>query len=146
MPVTEGAAQPSTAQRLPYGCRQLAQHLLQLLRKSGAPVSSLEARSASYDDPAALALDALLRSVAQVAAGPETAASAAAAAAPTSHTLPDGQTITVGGEGVLAGEALVEPGRLGLDLPSLSAALYTTAASGEKETRKVGVAVCAGCW
>lgn len=47
------------------------------------------------------------------------------AAASEVHTLPDGQSITIQGEGQRLAEALLTPSLLGKDLPDLPAATVT---------------------
>ncbi|EFN58172.1 hypothetical protein CHLNCDRAFT_20388, partial [Chlorella variabilis] len=132
VPVLEGSAQLSTAQRLPYGCQQLAQHLGTQLAARGINLGGT-----SKD---------LARSIVRVAGSAEEAASAAAE--PTTHTLPDGQTITVQREGLQLGEALMDGSRLGLDVERLSEAVHTAAtAQGDKDTRKAwleGMMLCGG--
>ena len=133
MPVLEGLAQPSTAQRLPYGNQQLAEHLGKQLAARG--ISSIGGSSGSSSSNAAL--DELARSIVRVAGSSEEAASAAAVEAST-HVLPDGQTITIEREGLQLGEVLMDGGQLGLDLPRLSEAVFTAAtAQGDKDSRKV---------
>ncbi|KAL4858593.1 Actin-related protein 7 [Chlorella vulgaris] len=147
VPVLDGAPQLSTAVRLPYGCQQLAQQLATQLAARG--ISSLGSSSSSSSSSAAPgvapALEDLARSIVRVAGSPE---EAAAAAEPTTHTLPDGQTITIQGEGQQLGEALMDGSRLGLDVAALSEAVYTAAtAQGDKDTRKAwleGMMVCGG--
>ena len=153
MPVSEGLAYPSTAQRLPYGCHHLAQHLLQQLSARGLIVSSLSSSGSSgssssssssgggavtYADPAAVALDSLARSVACIAASGDAAGLAAAAGQPTTHTLPDGQQITIEREGAQLGEALMDGSLLGADVARLSEAIWTVAtAHTDQASRKV---------
>jgi actin-related protein 7 len=142
-PVVEGAVQASAARRLPYGGRQLTAHLGGLLarRPGGGP------------PPPPAAAELLKLACLRVAPSAEAAQAEmeAAAAAPATHTLPDGQTFSVGGEGVAAGEALLAPALLGLDLPPLAEAVYAAGQApwvqGEREARKVvaeGVLVCGG--
>lgn len=75
-------------------------------------------------------------------------AAAAAARGPSTHTLPDGQTITVGGEGAALGEALLNPASLGLDLPPLAAVAQAAVSTLDDRAarRAVGeaVLVCGG--
>lgn len=146
MPVLEGSAQLSTAQRLPYGCQQLAQHLGTQLAARGINLGGTSSSGGSGGGGgggstaagAAPALEDLARSIVRVAGSAEEAASAAAE--PTTHTLPDGQTITVQREGLQLGEALMDGSRLGLDVERLSEAVHTAAtAQGDKDTRKVCV-------
>ncbi|PRW56504.1 actin-related 7 [Chlorella sorokiniana] len=158
VPVSEGLAYPSTAQRLPYGCHDLAQHLLQQLSSRGLNVSSLSSISGSsgsgssgggsYADPAAVALDSLARSVACVATSGEAPALAAAAGEPTTHTLPDGQQITIQREGAQLGEALMDGSLLGADVSRLSEAIWTAAvAHTDQASRKLwleGMMLCGG--
>lgn len=167
VPVSEGLAYPSTAQRLPYGCHNLAQYLLQQLNTRGLNVSSLTSSSStssgssssgggSYVDPAAVALDSLARSVACVAAGGEAAALAAAAGGPSTHTLPDGQQITIQREGAQLGEALMDGALLGADVSRLSEAVWTAAVAhtdqASRKVRRAGAVVCGvlagmpSCW
>lgn len=144
VPVLEGAVQPSSAQRLPYGCQQLAAHLATQLAARGVDFSSLTGSSSSSSYAATAALDALARSVVRVAGSMEEAA--AAPVEPSRHTLPDGQTITIEREGLALGEALMDGAQLGLDLPRLSQAVYTAASTGEKDARKVGCGGWVGGW
>lgn len=152
VPVSEGLAYPSTAQRLPYGCHHLAQYLLQQLGTRELNLSSLSSSGSSsggsgsgsgsdgvpYADPAAVALDSLARSVACVAYGSDAAGLAAAAGEPTTHTLPDGQRITIQREGAQLGEALMDGSLLGADVSRLSEAIWTVAvAHTDPASRKV---------
>lgn len=166
VPVSEGLAYPSTAQRLPYGCHNLAQYLLQQLNTRGLNVSSLTSSSTSsgsssssggsYADPAAVALDSLARSVACVAGGGDAAALAAAAGEPSTHTLPDGQQITIQREGAQLGEALMDGALLGADVSRLSEAVWTAAVAhtdqASRKVRRAGAVVCSvlagmpSCW
>ena len=135
VPVLEGLAQPSTAQRLTYGNQQLAELLAKQLAARG--ISSIGGSGGSGSSSSA-ALDELARSIVRVAGSSEEAASAAGVEAST-HVLPDGQTITIEREGLQLGEALMDGGQLGLDLPRLSEAVFTSAtAQGDKDSRKVG--------
>ena len=62
-----------------------------------------------------------------------------AAAPAETHTLPDGQSITVGGEGIELAEALVEGSTLGSESPSAAAAVYNACMSNpDPAVRKVG--------
>lgn len=148
VPVLEGLAQPSTAQRLPYGCQQLTQQLGRLLAGSNGDRSGSNGGTASFASSAAL--DGLARSIVRVAGSAEEAASAAVE--PVTHTLPDGQTITVQRQGLQLGEALMDGSQLGLDVPRLSQAVYTAAtAQAEGPARKVrpagnGRCCCWSCW
>jgi len=155
VPVSEGLAYPSTAQRLPYGCHHLAQYLLQQLGTRGLDLSSLSSTGSSsggsgsssrgsgsdgvpYADPAAVALDSLARSVACVAYSSDAATLVAAAGEPTTHTLPDGQRITIQREGAQLGEALMDGSLLGADVSRLSEAIWTAAvAHTDPASRKV---------
>eukprot|EP00887_Chlorella_sp_A99_P002053 scaffold18.g2053.t1 len=159
--VVDGLLLHSAARRLPYGGRQLTQHLAQLLAQrpggGGGPVQL------SFDAAEALK-KAIFRVAESSAAVPPTKAAVAAAAGagvpagvagagaaaapPTTHTLPDGQTIAVGGEGAALGEALLDPTLLGLDLPPLAAAAQAvvSALEDKAQRRAVGeaVVVCGG--
>lgn len=145
VPVLDGLTQPSTAQRLPYGMQHLARHLGSRLAARGisVPGASSSGSGGSGGGGSSFAADApledLARSIARVAGSAEEAAPGGAPAEPTTHTLPDGQRITIEREGLELGEALMDGGRLGLDLQRLSQAVYTAAtAQGDKDTRKVG--------
>lgn len=138
VPVLEGQAQPSTAQRLPYGCQQLAQQLESLLAARGTRLAGGSAAASAARPASAPPLEDLARSIVRVAGSAEDVAAAAAAPEPATHTLPDGQTITIQQEGLQLGEALMDASQLGLDVAPLSAAVHTAAtAQGDKDTRKV---------
>ena len=143
----EGLAQPSTAQRLPYGNQQLAELLAKQLAARGISSIGGSGGGSSGSSRSSAALDELARSIVRVAASSEEAAAAAGVEAST-HVLPDGQTITIEREGLQLGEALMDGSKLGLDLPRLSEAVFTAAtAQGDKESRKVGGAEGgAGAW
>lgn len=182
-PVVDGQVQVSAASRVPYGGRQLTEHLQQLLAMRGSrggggaaaaanlgPVAlSFEAAEAlkkavlrvvpessgtggggSSDAAADLADAAAAAALGGPAAAANSLASAltgtAVAAQPTTHTLPDGQTITVAGEGAALGEALLHPSLMGLDLPPLAAlAQASVQALEDRAVRRVageGVVVC----
>lgn len=140
MPVLDGLAQPSTAQRLPYGMRHLARHLDSLLAARGidVPGGGSGGTGGSGSFAAGALLEDLARSIARVAGTAEEAAAGGPPVEPATHTLPDGQTIAIEREGLELGEVLMDGGQLGLDLPRLSQAVYTAAtAQGDKDTRKV---------
>ncbi|PSC72499.1 Actin-related 7 [Micractinium conductrix] len=156
VPVLDGLAQPSTAQRLPYGMHQLSQRLAEQLAARGIHLGSSSCGGGGGSScggglqpfAASVALEGLTHSIVRVAGSSEDAAAAAAAAAaePTTHTLPDGQTITIEREGVQLGEALMDGGQLGLDVSPLPQAVCTAAtAQGDKDTRKTwleGLLLC----
>ncbi len=149
MPVLDGLAQPSTAQRLPYGMHHLARHLGSLLAARGidVPGGGSGGSGGSGSFAAGAPLEDLARSIARVAGTSEEAAAGGPPVEPATHTLPDGQTITIEREGLELGEALMDGGQLGLDLPRLPQAVYTAAtAQGDKDTRKVRVRGKGGRW
>lgn len=156
IPVLDGLTQASAATRLPYGGRQLTEHLQALLRRRGVDLSLEDAEKAKLT---------AMRAADPAAGGPGKAAAAAAgdgggaAAAEAdgggyrvTYTLPDGQSIDVVEEGRALVAAVLDPAAaLGLTLPTLAEAVQTaglvTTLHGEKEARKVladNVLVCGG--
>lgn len=141
-PVLDGLLQQSATVRLPYGGKHLTHYLQKLFSARGNHSLPFEAA------------DALKKSCIAVPSlsthdGEEQLS--VIAPQPTTHTLPDGQTITIHDEGQKLGEAFMDPGLLGLTLPSLAHAVQTagmvTTLHGERETRKAlieNIMLCGG--
>lgn len=147
VPVLEGQLQPSAAVRLPYGGRHLTSHLKDLLARRGVICSEEEAEKIK------VACLRVAPSAADAAAGtPELPGKEdGPPPRPTSYTLADGSTIDVAKEVLELGEALLDPSRLGLDLPPLAQTVQTagmvTTVHGEKEARRAlaeNLLVCGG--
>lgn len=105
--VAEGQVNYHNTKRLPYGGRDLDTFLVSLLQQRGIQCS----------DPQKLK---------ELCARTSSASSAdTEAAAIEVHTLPDGQNITIEGEGQQLAQAILTPMMLNKDLPDLSAATVT---------------------
>lgn len=102
--VAEGQVNYHNTKRLPYGGRDLDAFLVSLLKQRGVHCS----------DPQNL------KEMCARASAPDSEAAASEV-----HTLPDGQSLTIEGEGPQLAQAILHPMMLQKDLPDLPAATVT---------------------
>lgn len=105
--IAEGQVNYHSTKRLPYGGMDLDQLMASMLEQRGNHCSHPQ------------------RLKEMCATAIVVSASSTEAAASEVHTLPDGQSITIQGEGQRLAEALLTPSLLGKDLPDLPAATVT---------------------
>ncbi|KAK9842049.1 hypothetical protein WJX81_005988 [Elliptochloris bilobata] len=141
--VEEGRVHQPASRRLPFGGRDLTQHLARLLHLGAGGAALLRAQVEALER-AKIGCMRVLDSKEELAAA---SAQEPGAYAPR-FTLPDGRSVALAREGVALGEALVDPSALGLDLPPVAEAAFSAIMghhdSAQRKAALDSVLVCGG--